>query len=276
MQATEIDFSPGKPSLSVTTRRRLTPQGTSLVFLQAVTQPLHSMQRSASQRNFIRAIAVPPVSGGFDLAKSRFGFLHQGHRIVAISRRGVAGFATNIGFRALGITIQQVLALEPPPKMVGRPDYPASHTVREHRLDLDVPAFRTFQPDPLVVLDATVIGVGWIDLDKHVLLQFCQPLHRTGFFTPAFILDQSTARKYQRVITGVIGILYRGIARRNPPDGTPVLESGIFGYQVVASGIQRLAMKRYLVGERPYDCARLGIAERRTLVAYGNPLDAPA
>src|SRR5438876_38251 len=49
MQATEIDFSaPTTPSLMVTTRRRFTPQGTSFSFLQAVTQPLHSMQRSAS------------------------------------------------------------------------------------------------------------------------------------------------------------------------------------------------------------------------------------
>ena len=58
MQATEMDFSPGTPSFRVTTRRRLTPQGTSCSFLQAVTQPLHSMQRSASQMNFIRAMCV--------------------------------------------------------------------------------------------------------------------------------------------------------------------------------------------------------------------------
>jgi hypothetical protein len=32
------------------------PHGTSCSFLQAVTQALHSMQRSASQRNFIRAM----------------------------------------------------------------------------------------------------------------------------------------------------------------------------------------------------------------------------
>jgi hypothetical protein len=56
MQATEIDLSPGVPSLMVTTRRRLMPQGTSCSFLQAVTQALHSMQRSASQRNLTRAI----------------------------------------------------------------------------------------------------------------------------------------------------------------------------------------------------------------------------
>src|SRR4030095_16383583 len=68
MHAIEIERSPGLPSLSVTTRRRLIPHGTSCSFLQAVTQALHSMQRSASQRNFMRAMSqilplTPPESG---------------------------------------------------------------------------------------------------------------------------------------------------------------------------------------------------------------------
>src|SRR5436190_1447157 len=58
MHATEIDRSPGTPSLMVTTRRRFTPQGMSCSCLHAVTQPLHSMQRSASHRNFIRAMIL--------------------------------------------------------------------------------------------------------------------------------------------------------------------------------------------------------------------------
>src|SRR6202048_2344808 len=62
MQAMETERSPGLPSLMVTTRRRLMPQGTSCSFLQAVTQALHSMQRSASQRNFIRAMVPPPYA----------------------------------------------------------------------------------------------------------------------------------------------------------------------------------------------------------------------
>src|SRR5271154_5625786 len=57
MQAMETERSPGLPSLMVTTRLRLMPHGTSFSFLQAVTQALHSMQRSASQRNFMRAMA---------------------------------------------------------------------------------------------------------------------------------------------------------------------------------------------------------------------------
>jgi hypothetical protein len=61
MHATEMVFSwPTTPSLMVTTRRRFTPQGTSCSFLQAVAQLLHSMQRSESQMNFIRAMFSSP------------------------------------------------------------------------------------------------------------------------------------------------------------------------------------------------------------------------
>src|SRR5919206_4777546 len=62
MQAIETERSPGLPSLMVTTRRRLMPHGTSCSFLHAVTQALHSMQRSASQRNFILAMALSPYA----------------------------------------------------------------------------------------------------------------------------------------------------------------------------------------------------------------------
>src|SRR4026209_2285585 len=62
MQAIDTERSPGLPSLMVTTRRRLMPHGTSCSFLQAVTQALHSMQRSASQRNLTRAMVYPPLT----------------------------------------------------------------------------------------------------------------------------------------------------------------------------------------------------------------------
>src|SRR4029450_7506991 len=62
MQAIDTERSPGLPSLMGTTRRGLMPQGTSCSFWQAVTQALHSMQRSASQRNFIRAMVVAPYA----------------------------------------------------------------------------------------------------------------------------------------------------------------------------------------------------------------------
>src|SRR5438477_10046477 len=68
MQAMVTERSPGLPSLMVTTRLRLMPQGTAFSFLQAVTQALHSIQRSASQRNFIRAmVSVTLLRSGKEL-----------------------------------------------------------------------------------------------------------------------------------------------------------------------------------------------------------------
>src|SRR6202162_5695030 len=91
MQAIETERSPGMPSLMVTTRRRLMPHGTSFSFLHAVTQALHSVQRSASQRNFIRAMF--PSSSRTDLAECDFGFLHAGGRVVAVGGDRVRAFA---------------------------------------------------------------------------------------------------------------------------------------------------------------------------------------
>src|SRR4026208_545933 len=92
MQATEIDFSaPTTPSLIVTTRRRFTPQGTSCSLLHAVTQPLHSMQRSASHKNFILAMAFSLCLR--DLAQRRLGFLHHRDPVIAVRRPGVPRFA---------------------------------------------------------------------------------------------------------------------------------------------------------------------------------------
>src|SRR5260221_423962 len=121
MQATEMLFSPGTPSLSVTTRRRFTPHGTSCSALQAVTQPLHSMQRSASQMNFIRAMSVPTQSFDwvavfassrlFDLTDRRLRLLHHRHAVVAVGRRGVDRLAANDRRGAVGVVLLQVHAL---------------------------------------------------------------------------------------------------------------------------------------------------------------------
>src|SRR6201999_699459 len=90
MQAIETDRSPGLPSLMVTTRRRLMPQGTSFSFLQAVTQALQSMQRSASHRNFMRAMGG---SRCLDLTEGRLGLLHAGGGVIAVGRERVHALA---------------------------------------------------------------------------------------------------------------------------------------------------------------------------------------
>src|SRR5689334_25310818 len=112
MHAIDTDRSPGLPSLMVTTRRRFMPQGTSCSFLQAVTQALHSMQRSASQRNFIRAM-VRSSSGRPDLTQSGFGFLHAGHRIKAVGRQRIDAFTENDGVGAFRVLGALIVALEP-------------------------------------------------------------------------------------------------------------------------------------------------------------------
>src|SRR5678815_5974466 len=112
MQATEIDFSaPTTPSFSVTTRRRFTPHGTSFSFLHAVTQPLHSMQRSESHRNFILAMVVS--SGLRHLAKRGLGFLHQRDAVIAVGGGGVDRLAAHDRRGALRVVRQHVLALPP-------------------------------------------------------------------------------------------------------------------------------------------------------------------
>src|SRR4249920_2719546 len=93
MHATEMERSPGTPSFTVTSRRRFTPQGTSCSFLHAVAHPLHSMQRSASQMNFILAMVFS--SGPLDVAERGLGFLHHRHRVVPVGRGGVDGIAAH-------------------------------------------------------------------------------------------------------------------------------------------------------------------------------------
>src|SRR5438874_11936810 len=119
MQAIETERSPGFPSLIVTTRRRLMPHGTSCSFLQAVTQALHSMQRSASQRNFIRAIAAS--SRRRDLTQRDLRLLHPGRRVIAIGRDRVGAFAKHDWVRVHRIFTAQIGAAEPPAEVERHP-----------------------------------------------------------------------------------------------------------------------------------------------------------
>src|ERR1700730_12067559 len=126
MQAMETERSPGLPSLMVTTRRRLMPQPTSFSFLHAVTQALQSMQRSASQRNFIRAM-VSPSSGRSDLTEGTLRLLHTGRWIVAVGRDVVPALAEHVRIGALWLFAALVDALEPAGKVIGHPRDALAH-----------------------------------------------------------------------------------------------------------------------------------------------------
>src|ERR1041384_6532486 len=123
MHAIDTERSPGLPSLMVTTRRRLMPHGTSFSFLHAVTQALHSMQRSESQRNFMRAMTGSPLGlERFDLAQRAFGLLHVRDRVVAVSGELVDRFAEHHGIGPVALAVRhgsarilaaEILALPP-------------------------------------------------------------------------------------------------------------------------------------------------------------------
>src|SRR6056297_2378131 len=184
MQATEIDRSPGLPSSMVTTRRRLMPHGTSCSFLQAVTQALHSMQRSASQRNF--ALAMFPYSlCCADLAESGLRLLHLGDTVIAIGLRRVRRLAQDIGVGPVGVLVSQVLALEMAAEMEGHEDNAFAHPLGDHGHDLDLGALGALDPDLLAVPHADIVGVARVDFHEHVLLKLGQPRVRTGLVAAA-------------------------------------------------------------------------------------------
>src|SRR3954467_7445035 len=116
MQAIDTERSPGLPSLMVTTRRRLMPHGTSCSFLQAVTQALHSMQRSASQRNLTRVMIYSP-SRRLDLAQGHLALVHAGDRIVAVGRQRVDAFAEHDRIGSFWIFRALIDPLEPAGEM---------------------------------------------------------------------------------------------------------------------------------------------------------------
>src|SRR5882672_12802712 len=132
MHAIETDRSPGLPSLMVTTRRRLMPHGTSFSFLQAVTQALHSMQRSASQRNFILAMIVAPLSRS-DLAEGGLGFLHAGHRVEAVGGQRVDAFAEHDRIGPFRILAALVDALEPAAEVERAPGHALADAFGDQR-----------------------------------------------------------------------------------------------------------------------------------------------
>src|SRR4029079_937682 len=135
MQATEIERSPGTPSFTVTSLLRFTPQGTSCSLLHAVAQPLHSMQRSASQMNFILAMVVSLCP--LDVAESGLRLLHHRDRVVAVGGGGVHRLAPHDRRGAFRIFVEKVLALPPSREVEGDEAGARAHALGDERPHLD-------------------------------------------------------------------------------------------------------------------------------------------
>src|SRR5215469_12543680 len=155
IQAIDTERSPGLPSLMVTTRRRLMPHGTSFSFLQAVTQALHSMQRSASHRNFIRAMVRSLRRP--DLAKRDLGLLHARGRVVAVGGNGVCTFAEHNRVDAWRIVRAQILAFIPTAEMERHPNHALTDPLGHQRPNLRLgTVLGARNPDPSTILDPSI------------------------------------------------------------------------------------------------------------------------
>src|SRR3981081_1648862 len=202
MQAIETERSPGLPSLIVTTRRRLIPQGTSFSFLQAVTQALQSMHRSASQRNFMRAIAFALSCCSY-LAKGCLRLLHAGRRIVAIGRERIHALAEHDRIGAWRIFGAPIGTLVPAGEMKRHPSDTSADPLGNERLHAGSRvALWAGHPDPCAVFNAAFACVRWIDFDEHVLLQLGEPFVGAGFLATALILHEPARTQDQRELFG--------------------------------------------------------------------------
>jgi hypothetical protein len=164
---------------------------------QAVTQALHSMQRSASQRNFIRAIVL--ASRRSDLTKRGLGLLHPGHRVEPVGRERVDAFAKHDRIVPLRIFASLVDALEPASEMIRHPSDALADARGNQCLHPCLGlVLGAGYPDPVAIPDPAVGGVGGIDLDEHVLLELGEPLVGACLLAATLVVDQPPGGEDQR------------------------------------------------------------------------------
>src|SRR3972149_18034 len=188
MQAIDTDRSPVLPSLMVTTRRRLIPHATSCSFLQAVTQALHSMQRSASQRNFILAMVASLCRP--HLTERGLWFLHAGGWIEPVGRDRVRALAEHDRVGAARVFRTLIDALEPAGEMEGHPGDALAHPFGDQR-------------SHAAPLPGAACGCsGGVDLDESPLLQRGEPLVGARLLAAAFEFDQPAGGEDQRELLG--------------------------------------------------------------------------
>src|SRR3546814_16679457 len=108
-----------------------------------------SMQLSASQRNFRRAMFQLLPLRRLYAAKGGFAFLHAGHHVVAVGARLVAGPTQDIGIGARRILVTEILPLPMATEVKGHDSHAPAYPLGHHRHDLHLAAFGADPPDHL-------------------------------------------------------------------------------------------------------------------------------
>ena len=120
-------------------------------------------------------------------------------------------------------------------------------------------------------------GVRRVDLDEHVLLQFGEPFVGARLLAAAFVFDQASRGEDQREILGD-ALVDSGLLHREADVGQAELlgvgQRRIFGDEIDARRVDRLAMHRDRVrqAERVHAC--LGVAVGHAAVLERHALDA--
>jgi hypothetical protein len=148
---------------------------------------------------------------------------------------------------------------------------------RLHARHLAARHLRPPQQGPAAVLDATLGGIGRIDLDIHVLLQLGEPLVGARLFAAALIFDDAAGREDQRKLPGDVLVDRRLLHREADVGNAELLRVGqrrILRDEVRPRRVDRLPVRRDGVGQGPRIGARLAVAERDAAVLQRHTLDA--
>ena len=197
MQATEMDRSPGLPSLMVTTRRRLMPQGNLMLVLAGrdagvafdaalgITEELHTCHCFVSLTRVRYGTGWPWFPACWSPSRSRRSgpcwWIRQGRRDP----------------RPSGYLLRRSSPWKWPPKWNGMKATPGADPFGDHRHDLDLAAFRPVDPDHLPVLMPTLLASrGLISTNMSCCSSASHGLDRVSSPPPSY----STRRPEVRMI----------------------------------------------------------------------------
>src|SRR5260370_34194051 len=137
--------------------------------------------------------------GRRDLTEGDLGFLHVGHRIVAIGRHRVGALTEHKRVGALRVFAALIDSLEPAGEMVRHPRHPLADAFGDERFHARLRSvFRTRHPNPSAILDPALEGIRRADLDVHVLAQLGEPPVGPGFLAAAFVIDEPAGTEDER------------------------------------------------------------------------------